>query len=155
MKPTLLTPSKIDEYLSRCIGKRVSTVWNGYGTALFLELGRLHRVPPLKGNKKRSRGNVTLMIEWSWRIEAPRSIVVGSFDTERRIQSKPQILKGQRITDIAISCRLPEISIAFSNKNWLHSFATEAGQPEWALIFRGEGSVFVRRGRIHFIKEEN
>ena len=154
MKAILLTPSKIDEYLNRCIDNRVAAVWNGCGTALFLELGRLHRSPAFRVKKAQSHGDVTVMLEWDWRIEASRSIVVGSCDSERLIKTRPQILKGQRVQSITATCRLPEISIGFSNKLWLHSFTCEAGQSQWTLIFHDEGSVCVQRGRMYFIKEQ-
>jgi hypothetical protein len=102
----------------------------------------------------RSRGDITVMIEWSWRIEKVRSIIVGSFDSQRQIESKTQVLKGQRVTDIVIACRLPELNMSFSGNNWLHSFATEAGQPQWALLFPDEGSMVVQGGRIYFENKE-
>ena len=156
MANRLLSPEDIDSRLSRCVGKRVASIWKGHGTAIFLELGRLHRTAPVRGEKMRSRGDVTLTIEWSWRIEGPRSIVVGSFDSPRKIESKIRCLEAMRIETISITGRLPELYVAFSDNRWLHSFATEAGQPEWALLFRGDGALFVERGRARWarFKEE-
>jgi hypothetical protein len=55
----------------------VTHVWRGGRSALFLEFGALTpRVLP-DGNTGNARGEVTLMIEWSWRIEAPKEILCG------------------------------------------------------------------------------
>ena len=71
-----------------CVGLPVADVWKGYGSAIFLELGKLHKVKDYKNKPLRKKGDITLMIEWSWRIESHRSIVVGSFDSVKNNRVK-------------------------------------------------------------------
>jgi hypothetical protein len=56
------------------VGLPIAHAWRGHGSALFLELGRLHRVDltRLVRRQKQSgnpKGEAGVMIEWSWRIE--------------------------------------------------------------------------------------
>lgn len=102
----------------------------------------------------RRRGEITAMIEWNWRLETSRSIIVGSFDSERKIKTNIQDLKGRNILDISLVGRLPEIYISLSGNRWIHTFALDAGQPEWTLLFRNEGALLVHRGKIYFEIED-
>ena len=89
-------------------GLSVSHTWRGYGSAIFLELGKLR--PPERGGSN-PRGEAHVMIEWSWRVEGPRSILGGSWSGERKLTNVVAGLKGLRVTSIALEGRLPEISI--------------------------------------------
>ena len=98
---------------------RVSHAWRGYGSALFLELGALRPVRPRRHGKGRAgprppKGEATVMIEWSWRIERPRSIESGSWSSERRINGGIKRLTGSRISGITIAGRLPELVLALT-----------------------------------------
>lgn len=145
-----LSPDEITGYLHRCIGLPVSDVWKGYNTAIFLELGRLYPVKGINGKRMRNRGEITAMLEWNWRLETARSIAMGSFDSERKIEAKIQDLKGRHIQNISLVGRIPEVYISLSGNRWIHTFALDAGQPEWALLFRNEGAVTVNQGKIYF-----
>lgn len=100
----------------------------------------------------RKRGEITAMIEWHWRMEAARSIVIGSFDSERKIESKIKDIEGRCIHDISIVGRLPELYIRLTGNLWIHSFTLAEGQPEWALLYRNEGALTVKQGAIYFEK---
>ena len=71
-------------YREALLGLPVSHVWRGHGTALFVEFGELHAKKKHDGSMGNPTGDITLMIEWSWRIEKPRSILGGSWSSERR-----------------------------------------------------------------------
>lgn len=134
------------------IGLQVSHVWRGYGSALFVEFGQLS--PPRvhrNGTIGNPCGEVTLMIEWSWRIEKPRSIMGGSWSSERRWPAMFDKLKGSRVTAVRSFGTLPEIEVSLSNGLRVVSFMTAEGQPEWCLISRvnPKGSLGVRRGKLH------
>jgi hypothetical protein len=104
------------------------------------------------GSAGNPQGQVTLMIEWSWRVEKPRSIMGGSWSSERRWPAMFDKLKGASVSAIRFFGALPEIEVSLSNANGLRvvSFMTAKGQPQWGLIFRVEPTGFlrVRRGKL-------
>ena len=54
-------------------GQKVTHIWRGAGTAIFLELGNL-----AKSKNNHLSGEFTISIEWSWRLENHHSILLGS-----------------------------------------------------------------------------
>lgn len=138
-------------FLESVIGKVVSHVWRGYGSAIFLEFGeltpRIHR----DGTPAHPEGEVSLMIQWSWRIERHQSIYGGSWSSERRWPTMFAKLLGATVNSAALFGRIPEISIGLSNGLYVVSFMTAEGQPEWALICRQpqSGALCVKRGRLY------
>lgn len=125
----------------------VSRVWRGYGSALFLELGALRPRPRLRGGES-LMGERSVMIQWSWRIEAPRSIMAGSWSTDRKIDNAIQRLAGRTVLEVEVQGRIPELVITLSGGLWLYSFAAVEPQPQWVL-FLGDGDwLHVERGRI-------
>ncbi len=132
---------------------RVSGAWRGYGSALFLELGALRPMQPPRQAKGQtgphpSKGEATVMIEWSWRVERARSVEVGSWSSERRINAGIKRLTGSRISEITIDGRLPELVLALTGGRWVHSFMTADGQPEWTVFLRDGTWLTVEEGHL-------
>ncbi|CAN5436869.1 hypothetical protein BH11PSE11_BH11PSE11_22910 [soil metagenome] len=139
------------EFRNEVIGQTVSHVWRGFGTAIFLELGRLRERGPRKdGSKRNPEGDISVMIEWSWRIERPKSILGGSFSSERKFLGMLEKFSGATITDMAVTSGLPELILSFSNGLKLSSYMTAEGQPSWAIITRRPnlGTLYVQRGKL-------
>lgn len=132
-------------------GKPVAHVWRGHGSAIFLEFGSLTDKKRLDGTLGQPGGELTLMIEWSWRVERPRSILGGSWSAERRWPSMFKHLIGCQVTQIDFLGTLPEISLCLSNGLRVVSFMTAEGQPSWALIARQPnlGNLCVKRGKFY------
>lgn len=140
------------------LGTELGHVWRGHGSALFLEFGQLR-----PGKRRRDGtsgtpvGDFTLMIEWSWRVEAATSIVCGSWSDEELWPPTFGRLIGARVSDVELFGRLPEISVGLTNGMFVASFMTSEGDPEWAIIDRrGPGpsiSTSVRLGRLHVENE--
>ena len=132
-------------------GKRVSHVWRGYGSALFLEFGKLAETRKLNGKRGQPVGEVTLMIEWSWRVENKTSILGGSWSNERRWPKLFERLVGRKVKSVELFGRLPEVAVALSNGLRVISFMTADGQPSWAVIARKppHGSLSVKRGKLY------
>lgn len=128
----------------------VTHVWNGYGSAIFLEFGELTKTKRLDGSEGQPDGQITLMIEWSWRIEKPRSILGGSFSSTSRWSNMFSKIIDTEVVDIRTIGSIPEIEVSLSNGYRVTSFMTESGQPEWALITRemGLGTLHVKRGKL-------
>ena len=72
----------IEHFRAAAYGLVLAHVWRGHGSALFVELGAL--TPRLRrdGSPGEPKGEIGLMIEWSWRIEDARSIICGSWSDE-------------------------------------------------------------------------
>lgn len=141
----------LDAYRKALIGLPVSHVWRGYGSALFVEFGELHATKKQDGAAGNPTGDVTLMIEWSWRIEKPCSILGGSWSAEKRWTGMFKKLLGANVSDVQLIGHLPEIEISLSNGLRIVSFMTAEGQPAWALIRRTtpQRTLCVRRGKLH------
>jgi len=88
------------------------------------------------------------MIQWSWRIEKVRSIQLGSWSSERKINAGIRALKGLKVVEVTVEGRLPELELHLNSGLWIHSFATVEGQPEWALFLRDGSWITVERGRL-------
>ena len=142
--------SKTQPFLDALQGKVVSHVWRGYGSALFLEFGALTPRKMRDGSDGEPDGVVSLMIEWSWRIELPRSILGGSWSSERRWPGMFKRLVGGTVTEVEIFGKIPEIAVTLSNGLRVVSFMTAEGQPSWAIITHkpAMGSLAVARGRL-------
>ena len=134
--------------LSELEGAVVSHAWRGHGSALFLELGQLEENP--KGNNP--KGEQTIMIEWSWRVEGKNSIIVGSSSENEEIDKVPELVIGKALENVEFFGRLPEISIKFNNALWLLTFMTEEGSPEWSIKLKNGEWLGVSDGEFRIEK---
>ena len=144
-------PLPLDAFRTALLGLPVTHVWRGYGSALFVEFGTLHVTEQHDGSPGKPTGDLTLMIEWSWRIEKPRSILGGSWSRERCWPGMFQKLLGGQVTDLQFIGHLNEIEVSLAHGLRIVSLMTAAGQPAWALICRTvpQGTLWVRQGRLH------
>lgn len=145
-------------FIKVLLGKPVSYVWRGHGSALFLEFGHLtKRRKRRDGSLNNPCGEMTLMIEWGWRIERPKSILGGCWSSERRWPSMFSRLIGGKVVGVEIFGALPEILVSLSNGLRVASFMIAEGQPEWALITRQPqlGTLCVKRGNLYVEKERS
>lgn len=133
------------------IGLPVAHAWQGYGTAIFLEFGALTPQVRLDGSPGDPRGEMGLMIEWSWRVEGKRSILWGSWTDEARWPRRLAQLVNATVTGAATFGRLPEIDLQLSSGMHVVTVMTSAGNPAWTLFDRrGETTrwLCVRRGQV-------
>lgn len=132
------------------LGMPVTHPWRGYGSALFLELGPVKRIRRLRRPGHSLKGRVTIMIQWSWRVERPRSIAFGSWSTENKIDSGIPTLKRAVIEAISLDGnRLPELILDLTEKRRLRSMMTSDGQPEWSVRLPDDSWLFVKRGVVN------
>jgi hypothetical protein len=153
MKTTFLEPEAFEAFSSPLLGLPVSRVWQGYGSAIFLEFGRLHCTRKRDGQPGSPRGEWTLMIEWSWRVEGKRRIWCGSWSDGERWPRVFARLQGATVMSVKLTGRLPEVEISLSNGLHLLSMMTTQSDPDWALIRRQDGgstSMRVVAGRLRF-----
>ena len=149
-----LLPDAPDHFVAfskSLIGLPVSHLWQGYGSAIFLEFGELRQRLRRDGTEGNPQGEFTLTIEWSWRIEGKRRIWCGSWSERARWSKAFSRLEGAKVVSVSLYGRLPEIELTFSNGLHLLSMMTSEGDPEWGLTKR-EGrhstSVYVRAARL-------
>jgi hypothetical protein len=139
-------------FSSSLIGLPVSRVWQGYGSAIFFEFGDVQPRRRRDGSPGNPRGQWTLMIEWSWRIEGKKKIWCGSWSDGERWPRAFSRLQGATVVSASLFGRLPEITLRLSNGLSVVSMMTAEGDPAWALIARDRGvvtSLCVLSGRLH------
>jgi hypothetical protein len=135
----------IQSYLNRSAGLRVADAWRGHYSAIFLELGRLHKHPAKTTHASRGKGDVSLMLDCKWRLETPRTIALGSLDRYSAIERGIAKLIGTTICKVSVLGRIPEIVVEFEEQRWLQSFS-DSKSSTWAILYRNQGSIG-RKGR--------
>lgn len=149
---TTLTREQFRALTRPLVGMPVSHAWRGFGSAIFLELGALTtstRTDPRRGEVVHTDGEVTLMLEWSWRVESPRAIRFGSWSTNPRITRGVASLRGHTIVALELEGRLPELVLTLDRNRWLHTFMTAEGQPQWAIRLQDRAWLGVNRGHLY------
>lgn len=105
----------LEDFKQALTGKPVSHVWHGHGSALFLEFGELTPHIRRDGSFGNPTSEITLMIEWNWRIERPKSILGGSWSSARRWPCMFEKLKNATVTTVKFFGALPKIEVSLSN----------------------------------------
>jgi hypothetical protein len=142
------------EFRDVLIGLGVSHVWPGYGSALFIEFGELTPSNLIRrsGSRGNPKGQMGLMVGFGWRIERGSSIICGSDGDEANWPFILDRLKDAKVVDASLIGRLPEISLELTNGDFLVSFTSAEGNPEWALADHRDPKrsrwLSVREGRI-------
>lgn len=119
---------------------------------MFLDLGQMRRNYAKRIDGEAvfvgKVGRASVMVEWSWRIERPRSILAGSFSEDDWIDTAIAGLPGPRIKEITLEGRLPEIRVQLENGVAVASYMTAEGQPVWTLFLPDGSWINVDRGRL-------
>jgi hypothetical protein len=141
-----------EEFAASLIGLPISYVWRGYGSAIFIELGKLQPVANHDGSPGHPEGDVSLGVEWSWRIEDRTTIQCGSWSEEDLWEPAFDTLRKVRIARCELFGVLPEVAITTDGNIRFVSSSTTDGQPQWHLVDR-RGTAprwfTVREGRLH------
>ena len=148
---TILTRGQFRELARPLVGMRVSHTWRGAGSAIFLELGTLTtftRTMRKLGEVDCMKGEVSVMLHWSWRVESPGAIQFGSWSDDPRITRGVASLEGHTIVGVELEGRLPEL-LTLNRKRWLHTFMTAEGQPEWSIRMHDNAWIGVIRGHVY------
>lgn len=144
MATTRISSEEFNSLVAPLIGLSVTRPWRGYGSAVFLELGRLRRVRSERGLK----GRATVMVDWSWRVEGQRSVMFGSWSGEKKMSRGVEDLKGARVETVSLLGALPELRVQLDRGRTLQAFTTVEGQPEWCVFLEDGSWLSVSRGVI-------
>lgn len=134
------------------VGMPISHIWRGYGSAMFLEFGTLKPIPNRDGSPGHPEGEISLGVEWSWRIEDATSIVCGTWSKEKRWEPSFDSMRNSRLVGCELFGALPEVAITTDGGFRFLSFSTTDGQPQWHLVDRRADVprwFTVRHGRLH------
>lgn len=148
----MTTIEAFEPFAVSLVGLPISHVWRGYGSALFIEFGRLQPVAKHDGSPGNPEGEVSLGVEWSWRIEDQAAIRCGSWSEEDLWEPAFDTLRGAQIARCELFGALPEIAITTNDGVRFLSFSTTDGQPQWHLVDRRNGPprwFTVREGALH------
>jgi hypothetical protein len=133
-------------------GRPISYLRRGYGSAVFIEFGELTPKVNRDGSAGHPEGEVSLGVEWSWRIEDESDIVCGSWSEEEIWEENFARLRDNRVRALSLFGRLPEVELVTGNGIRFLSFSTTDGQPRWHVVDRRTGPAHwftVRAGQLH------
>jgi hypothetical protein len=126
----------LQPFRNSLVGKPLSHIWLGQGTALFMEFGRLTPVTLHDGRRGNAIGELGVMIEWNWRIENAATIICGSGSEAALRETTFKNIQGCHVVDVELVGRLPELTIALADNFYVSSFMAAEGDPRWALFDR-------------------
>ena len=124
------------------VGMQISRAWIGYGTAAILELGALREETGPDG-KAFQKGDATVMVGWSWRVEGPWSVMFGATSSRRQVSEGLTGIEGLTLASVTLDGALPEISLDLSNGMRMRSFMSADGDPEWLMMLADGSALYV------------
>jgi hypothetical protein len=147
-----LAEPDFNEFTRPLVGMRLTHIWRGYGSAIFLNFGELHHRLWKTGRLSWNPcGEMSISLTWSWRIEGRRRIWLGSWSDEEKWQKFFDKMVGATVKEVKTFARLAEIDVELSCGLHVVSFMTAEGDPEWA-IHDGRGaqgqSISIIAGRL-------
>ena len=141
----------LDSYKAALVGTELSHAWRGHGSAIFFEFGRLTPRRRRDGSAGNPDGELGVMIEWGWRVEAGLTVLFGSWSDDSLWEHQLRQLCGSVVSDLWVFGDLPELGIALSSGHRVLSFMTSDGEPSWTLFDRRAPThrwLCVRNGKI-------
>jgi hypothetical protein len=147
-----LTKGAFDRIVKPLLGLEISRPWQGYGSALGIELGRLLTTFEKTGSLQ---GEASVMLEWTWRFESEREVVFGAFDSNPVIETGLAGLAGSRVVDVRLEGRVPELVLELSSGLWLRTFAPLGGNPRWTIFLPDGSWLLVDKGVVQRQSDES
>ena len=134
-----LTIIQCNALLSLAGGMKAARVWqSGVGTGVLLELGRLQKRALLTRKGFCLKGQITLMVHSEWRVERPRSIMVGSLSPQRHVDRQLPSLVGLRVSELAVDPDWKELRLDFSDGRRFRTFEGRYRQPQWTALMHDD-----------------
>ncbi len=134
------------------IGLPVTLPWKGYGSTIFIELGRLAPFT-YKGRERHKRGEASISISWDWRVEWGHEILFGSSNSGPKIEEGIQKLSNLTINEINITGTVPELEVKLSGGFILRSMCMCKGETEWNIRLLNGSYAESRKGVLVIDKD--
>lgn len=132
------------ETIRPLIGLPVGHAWKGYGSAIFLEVGKLRSA----GHNNRPNGKFCIAIEWDWRVEFGSTVEFGSSNTGTEINRRISNIEGATIESLGVSGEIPELLIGLSTGHRLRTTVMTTGDPEWSIRIGEDTWIQVTDGKV-------
>lgn len=115
------------------VGMPVTDVWIGYANSIFFDFGRMLPGPVnvRTGKLSRPHGELSLSLEFSWRVESADTVLCGSMNEEQDWKPVFAQIVGLRVVGVEMFGWIPEIAVVLENDIRILSFTTFDGQPNW------------------------
>ena len=143
-----LSQEEVENSIASLIGLPISKPWQGYGSAVFFELGKLKTETTDRG-KRYGVGQASIRIEWDWRVKDSRSILYGSSNSYPEIGKGLVDLQSVRIQSIEFENDVLDIRVKLSNGQTIQSATMTTGQPQWSLRLEDGNYIFPKAGGLY------
>ena len=140
--------NNILNYTKELIGLPVSLPWMGYGSAIFLELGKLEDIKTTRQNHQ--KGEACISVSWDWRFEKGVKVLFGSSNTYPEIDNGIQILKGSRVHSIETFGSVQELIVRFDNDLCLRTMVMISDNPKWDIRIKNEQYLYSKNGCLYY-----
>ncbi len=146
--------------LQKIVGLPVALTWKGYGSAIFLELGELHKefrgwVGKNDGKDYSLKGDWTLCSDGGWVILKDNKMLVDGLEVERgKIEQIIDQFDNAKITAVALADDLSSARVTFDtgtilqlNNESFGFFSLSYNHPPY-LVFDEEGSIYYEHNQL-------
>ncbi len=144
--PNPLSLEQANRLIAPLFAQPISRAWKGYGTAIFLEIGKLTQIDALPDQD--AKGEFSIYIGWDWRVEDGARVRFGSANTRSEMASGLATLVGLTLSGLAIQGPVPEIVLTLSNGQRLISAAMATDVSEWSIRLPGPVWITCDEGSI-------
>jgi hypothetical protein len=129
------------------IGIKVARAYQGYGSVVHMDLGRLR---PAIGGRLDLKGEVSLMLEWDWRFETDSGIAFGSSSSQPDLATELAELEGQSVVAFSLEGGLPDLVVELSGSLRARSCSCREGDPRWGLWLPDSTWIHCEAGALHY-----
>lgn len=116
------------------VGLTVSRPWQGIGSVLFLELGRLtterYNVGR-RGERELAKGEAQFQLQCAWRFEEGRRVTCGAWDSCDHIDQFLPAVVGATIEEVQLYGEPPDLLIVLSTGIRIRSLSVESDESAW------------------------
>ncbi len=128
------------------VGLSVSLPWQGYASALFLELGEL-ALDALR-RQHRPRGEACIATNWEWRVEEDATVLFAGAGSSPTIEKGILALESTKVERLSLERPIPELVVRFSNGWCLRTATIVGGDPQWAIRLPRDDGLHIRAGSL-------
>ncbi|WOF41906.1 hypothetical protein KNJ79_11695 [Sphingopyxis indica] len=137
------------------LGLPLAEVWRGDGSAIFCEFGNLTARKRSDGSTGHPWGEISVGLEFDWRIEKDAAIVCGSGGNRELWDAHFRRITGATAIELSLFGTVPELSLELSTGHRLQTYSLYEDGPDWALTDRrGDEEMWVYWEDGHIICSE-